>query len=158
MVKLRWDLAPWRGFKGIVEAMQYGADNHHSERDWEKGYAYSRRFASTMRHMLEWWNRNDMDESGLVHLKHAGAQIAMLIDYIERNLDHLDDRPKSYTGSSAVSQQTSNGSGPTLPPPIPCIPRRCDHLGFRYYKYTGEGERIGPICDDCREAVEPGVA
>ena len=159
--KLRWDLAPWRGFKGIVEAMMYGVKTHGGERDWEKGYAYSERFASAMRHMLQWWLRNDMDESGLSHLKHAGAQISMLIEYIERNMDHLDDRPPSADRSAEVPPEGAAGFGSFIAsakPCIPRIPRECDHLGFRYYKYTSEGARVGPICDDCRRQVEPGVA
>lgn len=90
--KLRMDLVPVSLIKGVAEVFTEGAKKY-DDRNWEKGFNYSVPYASLMRHLSSFWGGEDLDkESNLSHLKHAAANIAMLIEFIEKK-PHLDDRP-----------------------------------------------------------------
>jgi hypothetical protein len=85
-------LAPEALF-GTASALKFGAEKY-AERNWERGMAWSRVFASLMRHMWVWWRGEELDaESGLSHLHHAACCIMFLQTYAERGIG-LDDRPK----------------------------------------------------------------
>lgn len=155
--KARWDLAPWRAFGGVIDVLTYGCKKY-AERNWEGGMRYSRLFASCMRHMLQWWHRNDMDpESGLHHLKHAATNLCMLVEYIEKGMEHYDDRP-SGAGSGEVAGKGGEGVGvnsrtfgfgseslhygPAGGQPNSTV--ECTHWGHRDYDIFGQ-----PHCADC---------
>lgn len=105
--KLRVDLVPTSLVRGVAEvltkACQPGADGNppkYPERNWEKGIKYSRIYANIMRHMMDWFDGSNKDyESGLHPLKHAACRLAMLIEYDEKGMTELDDRPKKPENS-----------------------------------------------------------
>lgn len=159
--KAKWYLAPWRAFASVVEVLTYGAvKKGYGERNWEQGIKFSKLFASAHRHMLQWWLRNDIDpESGLNHLKHAMCNLAMLVEYIERNMNAFDDRPTTVCSGTADPAQRQADSGRVdkrasiANDNFGIIPA-CAHRGFRYYNFREkDGRRFGPYCDDCRQLL-----
>lgn len=139
--KLRWDLAPWQAFRGVIEVLTHGIKKY-AERNWEGGMRYSRLFASCMRHMLEWWLRNDIDESGLNHLKHAMANLSMLVTYIEKGMTQFDDRPR-FDAHTGISKESENGSRPDRDD-------ACAHDSY-------VAEAGGWYCKRCGKPVRAGV-
>lgn len=89
--KLRMDLVPVSAVNALARVLTYGANKYDSD-NWRRGFNYSVPYACLMRHMMAWQDGEDIDpESGLSHLDHAIANIAMLIEF-ERECSHLDDR------------------------------------------------------------------
>ena len=90
--KLRLDLVPPEAIEAMASILTYGAGKYE-ERNWEKGIAYSRIYASAMRHLLAWWQGKDIDpESGLPAIEHALWNIMALVTYERRRMKHLDNR------------------------------------------------------------------
>jgi hypothetical protein len=86
----------------IAEAAQIGSDKY-GYRNWEKGLRYSTSYASLMRHLLAWWQGEDIDpESNLPHTYHIAWNAHALVEQ-ERRItdgtlpDELDDRPVEDT-------------------------------------------------------------
>jgi len=89
--KLRMDLVPVSAINALARVLTYGAQKYDSD-NWRRGFNYSVPFACLMRHILAWQDGEDIDpESGLSHLDHAIANLAMLIEF-ERECPELDDR------------------------------------------------------------------
>lgn len=89
--KLPYHLLAPELLDSVCEVLAYGRQKY-AERNWEKGMAWSKLFASTMRHLWAWWRRESYDrESGLNHLWHAATNIMFLIAYTARNIG-TDDR------------------------------------------------------------------
>jgi len=89
--KLRMDLVPVSAVNALARVLTYGANKYDSD-NWRRGFNYSVPYACLIRHMMAWQDGEDIDpESGLSHLDHAIANIAMLIEF-ERECPHLDDR------------------------------------------------------------------
>lgn len=65
-------------------------------------------YDAALRHLFRWYDGEDMDdESGLPHLAHAMACIAILIDAM--NINKLnDDRPISGGVSSMIKEYTTH--------------------------------------------------
>ena len=91
--KAPWHLAPWDAFSAIVKVLAFGAKKY-TDRNWEKGMDWSRMYDSAMRHLLAFWNGEDIDkESGLPHIDHALWNVAGLAHYAAFYRDR-DDRPR----------------------------------------------------------------
>ncbi len=93
--KLPMHLVPPEAIEAMAEVLQYGAEKY-APRNWEKGIAYSRLYAATMRHLLLWWQGSDLDqESGLEHVNHALTNLGFLATFIRQDMwgPDLDDRP-----------------------------------------------------------------
>jgi len=76
---------------GVAEVLKYG-EQKYAKGNWKKGMEWSIPYDCLMRHMFSWLAGNETDdESGLSHLYHAAANIAMLIEYKETHKE-LDDR------------------------------------------------------------------
>jgi hypothetical protein len=89
--KLRYDLLPPGPIRALVSILTGGATKY-GDRNWEKGMAWSRCYASTMRHMMAWYAGEDKDkESGESHLAHAMCNLVFLMEY-ERTHPEKDDR------------------------------------------------------------------
>lgn len=87
-----WHLMPWDAAKAIVKVLAFGAGKY-SERNWEKGMAWSRPFAALQRHLVAWWEGEVADpETGYSHLWHAGCCVMFLIAFEIRGTGE-DDRP-----------------------------------------------------------------
>lgn len=90
--KLRLELVPTSSIRALAEVLQAGAAKY-DDRNWEKGMKWTIVYACAMRHLLAWYDGEDLDpESKLNHLKHVLANISFLIEY-EKTCPNLDDRP-----------------------------------------------------------------
>lgn len=89
--KNRLDLIPVSAIEAMGRAFTYGAQKYDS-RNWEQGLEYGRLYGALQRHLTAWWKRQETDnESGLNHLDHAFACLAMLNEMQETRPD-LDTR------------------------------------------------------------------
>lgn len=96
--KARIDLVPNAVIYGLARVMTYGASKYEAN-NWRRGMKYSVPYACAMRHLLKWWEGEDVDaESGEPHLYHVLANIGMLIEY-EQTCPEQDDR---YKGKQAT--------------------------------------------------------
>jgi len=93
--KLRMDLVPTTAIKAIAQVCGHGAAKY-DEYNWAGGIAFSRIYAATLRHLIDWWEGKDDDgESGINHIKHAICNLAFLTTYITyaSKYNEFDDRP-----------------------------------------------------------------
>lgn len=90
--KTRMDLVPPDVIQAMALVLTDGAQRY-GERNWEKGMAWSRPYGALLRHILSWWEGEDLDpDSGKPHLWHALCSIAFLVAFEERRIGE-DDRP-----------------------------------------------------------------
>lgn len=90
--KPRFDLIPPDALRQVAEVFAYGpAKGIYEDRNWEKGLDWGRVFAATQRHLWAFWNGEDVDESGHLHLAHAATDILMLLALASRQVG-TDDR------------------------------------------------------------------
>lgn len=93
--KLRYDLVPGRAVEEIAKVFTFGA-NKYAPRNWEKGMSWTTVLASLKRHIAAFESGEDFDpESGLLHLGHAGCNIAFLLEYYKTHPE-FDDRVLPY--------------------------------------------------------------
>ena len=77
--KPRVDLVPGELIRAAGRAFGYGADKYE-DHNWRGGIKHSRLYASLLRHLTAYWDGQTLDEeSGLSHLDHAVANLAMMI-------------------------------------------------------------------------------
>lgn len=101
--KVRLDLLPADPIIDIGKVLTYGAKKY-SERNWEKGLAWSRCYGAALRHLLAWHKGETNDpETGLNHLAHAACEILFLLEF-SRTHPELDDRPNSFTFSELLAK------------------------------------------------------
>jgi hypothetical protein len=90
--------------------MAYGAEKY-GEHNWSEHagrWAWTQLVASALRHIYAWMRGEDLDkESGLSHLAHALANLAMLLDLVLLKLGK-DDRNPVYTGDKPSTPSTFN--------------------------------------------------
>lgn len=92
--KVRLDLLPADPIIDVGKVLTYGAKKY-SERNWERGLAWSRCYGATLRHLLAWHKGETNDpETGLNHLAHAACEILFLLEF-SRTHPELDDRPNT---------------------------------------------------------------
>lgn len=76
---------------GAARAFGFGADKYNAH-NWRKGIPTSQLYDALQRHLLAWNEGEDCaGDSGLHHLDHAAADLAMLMDTLSRDTG-LDDR------------------------------------------------------------------
>jgi hypothetical protein len=96
--KSRVDLNPVLAMVELGRVMEYGS-RKYGEHNWSKHadrWAWTQLIASALRHLFAWMAREDNDpESGLNHLAHALANIAMLLDLVLMSKGE-DDRNPAY--------------------------------------------------------------
>lgn len=94
--KLRMDLIPTSAVLSLADILTFGAKKY-DDRNWEKGFPYSRVYSALQRHLVSWFGGEDVDpESGRNHLEHALCNIAFLNEFRTTHPE-LDDRPKRNT-------------------------------------------------------------
>lgn len=92
--KNRLELIPVEAIEQIGLAFTFGAKKY-DDNNWRKGFDWERLRGALMRHTLAWAKGEDLDpESGLSHLAHAGACLAMLITHEQLNYGR-DNRVKT---------------------------------------------------------------
>lgn len=88
--KLRMDLIPPEWDKALAEVLTAGADKY-AARNWEKGMAWSKVFASLQRHINTWQSGETYDpETGCHHLAMAAWNALALMSYQIRGLGEND--------------------------------------------------------------------
>lgn len=91
--KPRYDLLPADGLAALVDVYTKGAEKY-ADRNWEKGMAWSKCFASLMRHCWKFWRGEDYDEeTGCHHMAMAAWNATALCVYSLRRIGD-DDRVK----------------------------------------------------------------
>lgn len=95
--KARWDLLPFDGLSELVSQYTMGASTY-GDRNWEKGMAYSKCFASLLRHLGAFWQGEDWgtdDKTGkkFRHLTAVVWNALALLVYSIRGIG-TDDRPQ----------------------------------------------------------------
>jgi hypothetical protein len=99
--KLPMDLVPPNAIKAMASVLDYGS-RKYKKRNWESGANYSVPYASLMRHLMSFWNGENLDpESKLPHTYHILMNAAMLVEY-ELMGEQFDDRPN--TNKNEVSK------------------------------------------------------
>lgn len=84
-------LVPPDAIKAMAKVLAFGATKY-AENNWKKGAYWSVPYSSLMRHLLAFWDGQDLDEeSGLAHVEHIIMNAAMLVEYYNRYKE-LDDR------------------------------------------------------------------
>lgn len=90
------DLLPPKALLLMAQVLTKGADKY-GRVNWQAGMAWSRCYASCLRHLFSWWSGETNDpETGLNHLAHAACNILFLLEYTDKNTG-TDDR--IYNGS-----------------------------------------------------------
>lgn len=93
--KLRYDLEPVNAREQVVRVISIGAKKY-GERNWEKGFAWSRLIGAAERHFKAFKEGEDFDpETGEYHLAHAACNIMFLLENY-RIYPQGDDRKKNY--------------------------------------------------------------
>lgn len=84
-------LIPKAGLEYEARAFAYGAEKY-GKNNYKSGMGYSRLIDAALRHITAFAaGENDDNESGLSHIGHSRACLAMLAHYIENNVG-TDDR------------------------------------------------------------------
>lgn len=68
----------------------------YEERNWEKGYEFSKGYAALMRHANQFWNREDLDEETKCHHMACVAFHAFSLIHFSTNEKYkqFDNRPE----------------------------------------------------------------
>ena len=82
---------PWAALEELGRVYAFGAAKYE-DYNFRKGYAWSLSFDAMQRHLLAFWDGEDVDtESGLSHLAHAMWHCATLLVFVRDHPD-FDDR------------------------------------------------------------------
>lgn len=91
--KIPVELVAPQFINSVAHVLGHGAKKY-GKWNWTKGLAWSRIYASTLRHLFFWYCGEDNDkESGFSHLSHAATNIMFLSVWQEMQRG-TDDRPK----------------------------------------------------------------
>ena len=84
-------LIPKIAIENEAQVFSYGA-NKYGKNNWKLGLSYSRLLDASIRHILAFSSKENLDpESGISHLAHARAGLAMLEEFV-KNGGGTDDR------------------------------------------------------------------
>ena len=93
----------------IAKVLGFGAQKY-DEWNWYRGIKYSRLIGACMRHLWQWWRRQDIDsESGLSHLAHAGCCLLFLLQEVLEKRTEEDNRPDWRVPKDSDSGVTLDG-------------------------------------------------
>lgn len=93
---------PTSAVLAIAKVLMYGAQKYEKG-NFRRGMKWTTPYDCLTRHMMQWLDGEELDaESGLPHLYHAIANVAMLIEF-ETTCPELDDRFKGEVSSYADS-------------------------------------------------------
>lgn len=89
--KIRLDLIPPEATVALGKVLTMGAAKY-ADRNWEKGFNWSRSIAALKRHLTAWEAGENTDpESGYSHMWHVLCNAAFLVTFEARNIG-TDDR------------------------------------------------------------------
>ncbi|AXH70500.1 hypothetical protein HOT75_gp113 [Gordonia phage Daredevil] len=90
----RVDLLPVRPLLKVAEHYGVGAKKY-AERNWEAGYSWSLSYQSLMRHALQFWAGEDIDEeTGTPHMAAVVFHALALMEFMETHRE-FDNRPST---------------------------------------------------------------
>ena len=90
----RFDLIPTRPLIQLAQLYGLGM-NKYGVRNWERGYLWSNSYAAAMRHLVGFWEGEDLDpELGLPHPIMVIFHMMALVEFMETHPEY-DDRPIS---------------------------------------------------------------
>ena len=95
-----WWAIPLMGLRLIAEVTQHGSKKY-APLDWACGQSYSTLIDSFTRHWIEVLTRGVQsrdEESGKLHLAHAGWNILCLLHFVAQGRDDLDDTHLKWEG------------------------------------------------------------
>lgn len=99
--KPRTDLIPWDAVMEAAKVFTFGAAKYDDRNYF--GLAQSRLFGAVQRHLIAWYEGEDVDpETDMSHLSHALCGVMMLLEKEMHGLGE-DDRP--WSSSSAVADE-----------------------------------------------------
>ena len=99
--KVKQSLIPVEAIEGTARALGYG-EGKYGTHNFRNGIQYTRLTDATSRHVNAFIKNIDLDdESGLHHIDHALANLAMLKFMIE-NRPEMDDRWKDQKDTNPV--------------------------------------------------------
>jgi len=97
----RYDLIPVKPLWKVAEVYGIGCQKY-AERNWEKGYPWSKSYSALQRHLQEFWGGESYDkETKQHHLASVVFHCLALMEYEETNTD-LDDRSRAVELESEV--------------------------------------------------------
>jgi hypothetical protein len=108
--KPRLDLVPFEFIEGAANAFEFGTKKY-SVHNWRKGIEVSILVRSLLSHVMKFNEGEDKDsESGLHHLDHACATLAMLIT-TAKTMRHMDNRYSVLPdyGQAAMNNENTEG-------------------------------------------------
>jgi Domain of unknown function (DUF5664) len=107
MKKLPLELVPPSAMHALAEAFNDGARKYNAYNWREKSISSSVYYGAALRHLTAWWDGEDSaEDSGLNHLHHALACIAMLID--GKSVNKLNDNRPPKGAASNMQQDWIN--------------------------------------------------
>lgn len=90
----RFDLIPVEPLTMLARQYGWGAEKYE-DRNWEKGFEFSKSYAALQRHVNAFWAGEDTDpESGLPHLAAAAWHAFALMEFGTTHPE-MDDRPST---------------------------------------------------------------
>ena len=99
--KLRYDLVNTFAHEEMVKVLTFGAKKY-SERNWEKGMAWSKIISSLKRHLAAIEKGEDVDlETGELHAAHLACNAHFLTAYYKL-YPQGDDRPHAYLNKPKI--------------------------------------------------------
>ena len=92
-VKLfRYDLVPAHPLKELALLYGLGATKY-ADRNWERGYEWSKSYGALQRHANAWWMGETFDpEMNVSHMTNVAWHAMALVQFEAQHVD-LDDRP-----------------------------------------------------------------
>jgi hypothetical protein len=94
--KVPMHVVPTKPLMALGLAMMEGGRKYGAHNYREMGVRFSTYYDAAMRHLMSWWEGEDIDpESGVFHVVKAMACLTVLMDSIYMN-NYTDDRPIRY--------------------------------------------------------------
>ena len=98
----RFELLPGDALWSLARVYGYGTEKY-ADRNWERGYAWSKSYGAMLRHATLFWAGENIDaESGLPHAAHIAWHGLCLTAFLLREVGE-DDRPREALLSMTAS-------------------------------------------------------
>lgn len=108
--KAPFSCIPWGPVGEVAVGMQEGAMKYGRHNYRNEGVAASTYFDATMRHLVAWWEGEDIDpDSGLSHVAKAVTSLLVLRD-AQMNGKCRDDRPIRMTNQKWLTELNEQSS------------------------------------------------
>lgn len=107
--KPKLSLIPSEPLMDLARVFMFGAEKY-GKGNWRSGFDYSRLYDAVMRHLMAWFEGEDMDpESGLPHLSHATWGL-IILRYFQIKGEGTDDRNKGNINREKMPVMPGNES------------------------------------------------